>query len=68
VLNGLKGIGVLYLIYGMTYYYSAYAGFENPYDIQPMRDYFFFTAIAGSAVVVPVLIFCGGFLQTFSFL
>ena len=37
IFNGVKGLAILYLVYGSTYFFSWYSYYDNPYDIQKMQ-------------------------------
>lgn len=68
VFNGIKALSSLYLIYGNTYFFSWYAIYDNPGDINTMKDSALFSIIPGTFFIVPMFLFSSGFLSAFSFL
>lgn len=68
VFNGIRALSSLYLIYGSTYFFSWYAIYDNPDDINRMKKSLLFSIIPGAFFIVPMFLFTSGFLATFSFL
>lgn len=65
--NGIKGISILYFIFGSTYMFAWYAIIGNYYDLDEMRKTYTFSVVTGAYYMAPIGFFTGGFLQTFSF-
>ncbi|CDW87686.1 UNKNOWN [Stylonychia lemnae] len=68
VFNGIKALSSIYFIYGCTYFFSWYAIYDNPSDINKMKNNILFAIIPGVFFIVPMFLFTSGFLSTFSFL
>jgi peptidoglycan/LPS O-acetylase OafA/YrhL len=68
VFNGLKGLSMVYMVWGFTFYFVWFSVISNPEEVQTMKGSIFFNVVSGVVYTVPVFFFCSGFLQTYSFL
>jgi hypothetical protein len=68
VVNGLKVVLTLYLIYGNTYLYTYYSIVADPVQADKFRHSFWFLIVSGSLFTTPCLFWIAGFLHTISFL
>jgi hypothetical protein len=60
--NGIKGISILYFIFGSTYMFAWYAIIGNYYDLDEMRKTYTFSIVTGAYYMAPIGFFTGGFL------
>lgn len=68
VFNGLKGISMVFMTWGFTFYFVWYSVVSNPEDVDTMAKTLTFNIVSGCVYTVPIFFFCSGFLQTFSIL
>ena len=66
IFNGIKGSGVLAMIWGFAFYFVWFSPISNPREVDEMRQTLTFTLFVSSTVYfVPLYFFVSGFLQTF---
>lgn len=64
----MKGLSVIFMTWGFTFYFVWYSVISNPEDVDNMASTIFFNVVSGTVYVVPVFFYCSGFLQTFALL
>lgn len=68
IFDGIKGVSVIYVCYGLTYVMAEYGIVQNPQYIDSTKQKFWFTFVTGGFFAVSILFFVSGFLLTFSLL
>lgn len=62
VFNGLKGLCMLMMVWGFTFYFAWYSVISNPEDMDSMSNTLLFNVVSMCVYTVPVFFFCSGFL------
>jgi len=68
VFNGIKGVSMVIVIWGWSFFFAWFSIISNPNEVEEMRNNMWFTLVSMAIYTVPTFFFCSGFLQTFSFL
>ena len=68
IFNGIFGLGMVYIVFCHTYYFSWYGTVDNPFLLDEWKESLLFTFIPGGFFVVPSFFFALAFTSTYSFL
>ena len=66
VFNGVKGMAMVFMTWGITFYFVWFSIISNPEDVSTMSDTFMFNVVSMCVYTVPIFFFCSGFLQSFA--
>lgn len=68
VLNGLKVLLTVYIVFGNTFLYTYYSIVGEPVQADEFRHTFAFLIVTAAMFATPCLFWMAGFLHTYSFL